>query len=150
MNNTSVVNSSRTKTIIIGIVIAVLIAIALFVAGFLKGRAPIAGLQAQLMQTQAQLVVSQNHSYLVEADAALYHTATDLDQRNFGTGNNRLKEAAVALGNVKQDSSNIDMNGITQLRTSIIAMNINVAVNLEDQRAQVLKFATQVDGLIGK
>lgn len=143
-------NSSRSKTILIGIVIAVLIAIGLFVAGLVKGRAPIAGLQTQLAQTQTQLVISQNHAYLLQAQVALYHTAIDLDQRNFGTANNRLREAADALGKVTQDSSNIDINAIAQLRSSISVMNINVAVNLEDQRAQVLKFATQLDGLMGE
>jgi hypothetical protein len=77
----------------------------------------------------------------------LYHTAIDLDQRNFGTANRRLQEAAGALGNMKQDSSTIDMEKITQLHSAIAAMNINVAVNLEDQRKHVLDLASQLDNL---
>jgi len=150
MNNQSGLKSSRAKVVLIGIVIAVLIAIGLFATGFVKGRAQVSALQSQLTQKDAQLLISQNRGYLMQARAALYHTAIDLDQRNFGTANSRLQEAAGALGNVKQDSSAIDMEKITQLHNAIAAMNINVAVNLENQRAQVLNFASQLDSLMSK
>lgn len=150
MNNQSIVKSSRGKTILIGIVIAIVIAIGLFATGYIKGRAPVSTLQSQLAQRDAQLLISQNRSYLMEARAALYHTAIDLDQRNFGTANSRLQEAAGALENVKQDSSTIDMEKITQLRSDITAMNINVAVDLENQRKHVLDLASQLNALMGE
>lgn len=156
MNNKSSAKSSRGKTILISLVIAVLIAIGLFVAGFVKGRAQttnlntqISSLQNQLSQAQTQLADSQNNGFLLRARAALYHTAIDLDERNFGTANDRLIEAADALGKVTQGSGNIDTNAIAKLRSSISAMNINVAVNLEDQRTQVLNFASQLSSLMG-
>ena len=86
----------------------------------------------------------------MQADIALYRTATDLDQRNFGIANSRLKSAADALGKISQAAAGANSVQITQLQNSILAMNINVATNLEDQRAQVLKFASQLDDLIGK
>jgi uncharacterized protein HemX len=147
MNNPSGIKSSRGKTMFIGIVIAIFIAIGLFATGYIKGRAQVSTLQSQLTQRDAQLLISQNRSYLMQARAALYHTAIDLDQRNFGTANSRLQEAASALGNMKQDSSTIDMEKIAQLRNAIAAMNINVAVNLEDQRKHVLDLASQLDNL---
>lgn len=157
MNNQSGVKSSRSKTLLIGIVIAILIAIGLFWAGFVRGRAQVSNLNSQISslqdqasQAKAQLLISQNHTYLLQARAALYHTAIDLDERNFGTANNRLIKAADALGKVTQDSNNMDVNGITELRSSITALKINVAVNLEDQRKQVLDFAARLDDLMGK
>jgi uncharacterized protein HemX len=147
MNNQSGVKSSRAKTIFIGIAIAIVIAIGLFATGYMKGRAQVSPLQSQLAQRDAQLLISQNRGYLMQARAALYHTAIDLDERNFGTANSRLQEAAGALGNMKQDSSTIDMEKITQLHSAIAAMNINVAVNLEDQRKHVLDLASQLDNL---
>jgi hypothetical protein len=150
MNNRSGAKSSRGKVLLIGLIIAVLIAIAIFVFGFIKGRAQVSIVQGQLAQAQAQLVISQNQQYLMQADIALYRTATDLDQRNFGIANSRLKSATDALGKISQTAAGVNSAQITQLRNSISAMNINVATNLEDQRAQVLKFASQLDGLMGK
>ncbi|MEO6908957.1 MAG: hypothetical protein ABI210_13810 [Abditibacteriaceae bacterium] len=149
MSNSSSVKSSRGKVLFISLIIAILIAIGLYVAGLMKGRAEVSVLQSQLTQAQAHLAISQNQQYLMQADAALYHTAIDLDQRNFGTANDRLKEAADALGKVTQDSTNLNLAGIAQLRSSITALNINVAVNLEDQRTQVLTIAMRLDNLIG-
>ena len=82
MSNSSSAKSSRGKVILITLIIAVLIAIGLYVAGLMKGRAQISDLQAQLAQSQPQMLIAQNRGYLMEARATLYHTAIDLDERN--------------------------------------------------------------------
>lgn len=102
--------------------------------------------QDELQKAQAQVLAAQNRAYLMEARAALYRTATDLDGRNFGTANSHLQEAAAALGKV--DKAGSDGAQLESLQRDIAAKNINVAINLGSQRAQVLEFAKQLNALV--
>ena len=102
--------------------------------------------QDELAKAQAQVLAAQNRAYLMEARAALYRSATDLDSRNFGTANSHLQEASAALGKVDQSGS--DGAQLQALQRSISTKNINVAINLGSQRAQVIEFAKQLNALI--
>ena len=84
----------------------------------------------------------------MQARAALYHCAVDLDQRNFGTANTRLQEASTALSKIEDTSGSLDTQKISSLQKNISQANINVAVNLEKQRRQVLNYVTQLNTLI--
>lgn len=101
----------------------------------------IAGLNTQLRDSQSVLEASRSRASLMEARGALYRTTTDLDLRNFGTANGHLNEAATALNRVKAPD-------VSALAAEIKGTDLNVAVNLSDQRAKVLGFAAQLNKVI--
>ena len=103
--------------------------------------------EKRLATTQAELVAATNRNRLLMARTDLYRAAADLDQRNFGTANTRLQEAAAALARVDPASGNIDAKSLEALRSSIAQTNINVATDLQQQRNRVLDLAAQLDAL---
>lgn len=103
--------------------------------------------QGQLQAAQGELAAARNRNQLLMARTDLYRAAADLDQRNFGTANTRLQEAAAALGRVDTSGGDLDTGRIAALRSSIAATNINVATDLQEQRNQVLDLAAQLDAL---
>lgn len=107
----------------------------------------ITAVQQQLQKAQADLSASNNRNQLLLARTDLYRTAADLDARNFGTANTRLQAAAAALGQVVTAGGDLDAGKLATLRAAIAKTNINVATDLQQQRAQVLDFAAQLDAL---
>ena len=156
-----VVNSSSTspaespnkfKSYLIGAGIVLLLGAILYFVGLQSGKSQLAsqkaafdmernGLQSKVTSAESERVVALNRAAMMEARAALYRTAIDLDARNFGTANTHLKEAASALGNVQHP-------GVAPLRDQISATDLNVAVNLGEQRVSVLNFAEQLNKLM--
>ena len=108
----------------------------------------IVAVEKRLQATQEQLVVATNRNRLLMARTDLYRAAADLDQRNFGTANTRLQEAAAALAKVDPSSGNLDAETLGALRASIAQTNINVATDLQQQRNRVLDLAAQLDALV--
>ena len=157
MNKSSAVAGSPMKKWAIIGAVALLVALSLYAFGRYQGNAELnaqrtaydAKLKSsadELAKAQAQGLAAQNRAYLMEARAALYRTATDLDSRNFGTANSHLQEAGAALGKV--DKTGSDGAQLESLQRDIASKNINVAINLGSQRAQVLEFAKQLNALI--
>lgn len=109
----------------------------------------IGAVQQQLQAARRDLASTSNRNQLLLARTDLYRTAGDLDARNFGTANTRLQQAAAALGKVDASGGDLDAQKLATLRASIANTNINVATDLQQQRAQVLDFATQLDALAG-
>ncbi|MDQ3206736.1 MAG: hypothetical protein M3Q40_09610 [Pseudomonadota bacterium] len=101
--------------------------------------------QQQLQATRNELATARNRNQLLMARTDLYRAAADLDQRNFGTANTRLQEAAAALGRVDSSVGGIDTADFAQLRSAIAITNVNVATNLQDQRNLVLNLAARLD-----
>ena len=145
----------KIKLILIGIGATIVTGTAIYGVGWWQGRSHVSvedeeikSVRQELQQTQSQLEAVGNYAYLMQARAALYHSAVDLDQRNFGTANTRLQEASTALGQVKDNNGTLDINKISSLQKNISQTNINVAVNLEKQRRQILKHVNQLNSLI--
>ena len=146
---------AKIKLILIGVGATIVTGAAIYGIGWWQGRSHVSvgdeevkSVRQELQQTQNQLEAVRNYAYLMQARAALYHSAVDLDQRNFGTANTRLQEASTALGQVKDNSGTLDINKISSLQKNISQTNINVAVNLEKQRRQILKHVNQLNSLI--
>ena len=145
----------KIKIILIGVTVSIVTGVAIYGIGWWQGRSHVSvedeeikSVQQELEETQNQLEVVRNYGYLMQARAALYHSAVDLDQRNFGTANTRLQEAYTALGKVEDTSGSLDTQKISSLQKNISQTNINVAVNLEKQRQQVLKYVNRLNNLI--
>jgi uncharacterized protein HemX len=150
---------AKGKKILIIVVLVIVLAAALFVGGWWQGRALLAAQKADyesrlqaveddLAQTKEQLAVQMNRALLMEARAALYRTAVDLDRRNFGIANTHLREAATALGKIDDVSGGLNLSRLNALQSSISETDINVAVNLQEQRSKVLGFTDELNALV--
>jgi len=143
---------SKFKKILIGIVIATIAGAALYGAGWFKARSQFSSddeeIKRELQQTKEQLITERNRTYLMEARGDLYDTAVNLDERNFGMANTRLQEAAAALGKVEDTDGNLNISKIQELKQAVAKKNINVAVNLEQQRNTVLSYINVLNKLI--
>ncbi len=157
-NRSSALSSNKARMVIIAAAIVLLLMIGIYYWGNVQTRnrltaqetdyqQRISSVDSQLQQTRRELAVAQNRNHLLLARTALYRTAADLDQRNFGTANTRLQEVEAALGQVDAASGGVDAGGLDALRASIRGMNINVATDLQEQRRQVLALASQLDAM---
>lgn len=147
-----------TKAILIGLGVFVLIAAALYYVGMTQGRKELATQKAhyeqqiqqgnQALETdRAELASVRNRNHLMRARVALYRTAIDLDQRNFGVASGRLHEAAEALGQIGKSGDSIDLAKVSALKEAIESSDFTVAADLESQRSRVLEFAAELDGI---
>lgn len=149
---------SRFKTAKM-VLLATVIAIALVAAGYLtasiQGSSRMAAqktehekavlaVQNDLQSAQQALASTTERNQLLSASAALYRTSADLDDRNFGTANAHLQEAAAAMAKAAQGAADPEF---ARLSTVLGQMNINVATDLEAQRSSVLQLAAEIDGL---
>jgi hypothetical protein len=143
---------SKFKKILIGIVIATIAGVALYGAGWWQGRSQFSSddqpIKRELEQTKESLNTATNRAYLMEARGDLYDVTVNLDERNFGMANTRLQEAAAALGRVEDTDANLNISKIQELQEAIAKKNINVAVNLEQQRNTVLSYINVLNKLI--
>ncbi|HZF99032.1 MAG TPA: hypothetical protein VEY92_12480 [Pseudoxanthomonas sp.] len=138
--------------------IAAAIVLALLLAAYAWGRLEASSrhqqqtsaLQARLDENQRALAQATNRNHLLRARTQLYRAAADLDQRNFGNANDRLRAASAALGEVAADAGDPAAGDIAKLRSAVGATDINVAINLEAQRERILGFARQLDALSGE
>ena len=151
--------STSTKAILVAAAVVVVLLLVVYLWGQSQTRERLSAQEADYQQrivtvekrletTQEELVAATNRNQLLMARTDLYRAAADLDQRNFGTANTRLQEAAAALAQVDPSSGDIDPKQLGELRTSIAKTNINVATDLQQQRNRVLELAAQLDALV--
>lgn len=148
--------TSKLKPILIGVVSALILAAILYGVGLRQGRAQLDAqkasydsqvqtLQSQVATARAELASARNATRLIEARTGFYRTALDLERRNFGIANTRLRESAATLALVKD--AGLDAARLSALQKQVAATSINVATDLEAQRRQVLEFAAELEAL---
>lgn len=101
--------------------------------------------QNELQSARQALADSTERNLLLSASAALYRTSADLDDRNFGTANAHLQEAAAAVAKAAEASANPQL---ARLGSALGQMDINVATDLAAQRSSVLQMAAEIDGVL--
>lgn len=143
---------SKIKKILISIVIVTITGAALYGAGWWQGRSQFSSddesIERELRVAKEDLIIARNRTYLMEARGDLYDTTVNLDERNFGMANTRLQQAAAALGKVEDVNGNLNINKIRELQKAIASKNVNVAVNLEQQRNTILSYVNVLNKLI--
>ncbi len=150
---------SKLKKILISIVILAISGVALYGAGWFQASSQFSSddrktqqeleqAKEKLNQVKEQLITERNRTYLMEARGDLYDTAVNLDERNFGTANTRLQEAAAALGKIDDVNGSVNIKKVKELQNAIAKKNLNVAVNLEKQRNTVLSYINVLNKLI--
>ena len=139
----------KIKLYLIGALVVLILGAVLYFVGLQAGKAQLAaqaakfgvernGLQSQLKTAETARDAARDRASMMEASALLYRSTIDLDARNFGTANQHLQSAASALGRAKGSDT-------AQLSGEIKATDLNVAVDLSQQREKVLDFATQLN-----
>ncbi|MBA3486721.1 MAG: hypothetical protein H0T88_05970 [Lysobacter sp.] len=150
--------SQARNLIIMAVVVAALLILGVYLWGNAQTRnqlsaqqtehdQSISTLQERLQTTERELAATRNRNLLLMARTDLYRAAAALDQRNFGIANTHLRQVEQALGKVDAASAGLDVAGLNQLRSSLDGLNINVAIDLQDQRNQVLSLASQLDAI---
>lgn len=122
-----------------------MVGLVLLLAGFLTGRAPVGDLRGQVALQETRVAEMTARAQANEALALLYRTVLDLDERNFGTANERLDAAAGVLGRIDPVALGVDPARLDPLRQSVAATDLRVAEDLDQQRTQVLGFARELN-----
>ena len=117
----------------------------LFFLGWMMGRAPAADLARERDEALVQNAV-------LTAEAEAYRSAVALEARNFGTANDHLRAAAAALGAIPAEGDVPGLAGeaaaaVREVQARLGAADLNVAVDVETQRAEVLGLAARLDSL---
>ena len=143
------------------LLLALVVAIVLVAAGYLSASLQAGGrlalqkteheqavlaLQNDLTAARQALASSTLRNHFLAASASLYRASADLDDRNFGTANEHLQQAADAMAKAAANGDGADPE-IARLSTVLGQMNINVATDLAAQRSSVMQLAAQVDSL---
>ncbi len=143
----------------IAIVAALLIGAALFALGRYLGsreltaaRAEMAAerelLAEQIVALDAQMQQAAHRMKLLEARIWLFRAAAELDRRNFGTANEHVRQAASALASVTEPGAGIDVDAVRRMEASVASTDLSVARDLQQQRAQLLELAAQMEAII--
>jgi hypothetical protein len=117
----------------------------LFFLGWMMGRGPVDQLERERDEARARQAV-------LAAEAAAYRSAVALEARNFGTANDRLRAAAAALAAIPEDDEvpglgEDDVAALNEVRAALSRTDLNVAVDVEAQRAEVLRLAGRLDAI---
>ena len=115
----------------------------LFFLGWMMGRGPAAD-----FERERDAALTRNA--VLSAETAAFRSAVALEARNFGTANDHLRAAAAALGTVPAEG---DVPGLgteaaaalREVRATLATTDLNVAVDVESQRAEVLRLAGRLD-----
>jgi GAF domain-containing protein len=108
-----------------------------------------AALKTQLQAAQAQIATLQSLNRLFSANIWVYRAMVALDDRNFGTANDDVAKAVVRLHGVDAAAAGLNGNLLMPVLKEASGVKIAVATNLESQRAQILKLASDINALIG-
>jgi hypothetical protein len=102
--------------------------------------------RSDVARSRGELATAEDRIRLLWARSLLFETA--VDRRNFGTANQHLRAASQQLEAVRAGPPGMDAAGLRTLQRSIAETNLNVATNLEVQRAQVMDFLARLDALL--
>jgi len=145
-------NKAKATGLIVIFVIA--LSVALYMGGLWQGRKQETAqkelCQQQLKDCDARLTVAENQVRILKARTALYQTAIDLDQRNFGLANAHLRETDDPLAKLDAAGLGINKSSLDVLRKEIADTDIQVAIDLAVQRAKIIQFGYRLDSLISK
>jgi len=143
---------NKAKSVGVVVIVAVALAIALYLGGLWHGRSQATAQKEQCLQQlkdrDTRLVAAENQVHFFKARTALFQTALDLDQRNFGLANAHLREADDPLKRLNAGSLGINKPLLDALRQEVAITNIQVAIDLEVPRNQILNFEKRLDSLI--
>jgi hypothetical protein len=134
--------------IIVGILAAIIVGVSVWGAMTVSANRNIAITREMskmgVAVTSERLAVASRNAAIREAQAHLYEAAIELERRNFGTANTRLKEAATALAALPSAGGGTGNDArVARLQRAIAALDLTVVTDVSTQRDQVLVLAQQ-------
>lgn len=142
---------SNWKVLLVGLAV---LAVSVLVAYF-AGR----GLERSAAHTQAEVAArslaganaraAALHARvdLLAANVWVYKATTALDNRNFGLANDAMANAVTRLRRIEAGPANVEPGALATVQSDAAALRINVATDLQPQRAALLKLAASVTAL---
>jgi len=109
--------------------------------------AEMATLTARHAECETALAAADARIALLRTRLGVQRALTDLDQRNFGLANERLKAAATVLQAADPALLGIDPAVLGGVREQLAATNLVVASDLEAQRLGLLELAARLEAL---
>lgn len=109
--------------------------------------AEITTLTTRHAECETALATADARIALLRTRLGVQRALTDLDQRNFGLANERLKAAAAVLQTANPALLGIDPLVLGGVREQMIATNLVVASDLEAQRLGLLELAARLEAL---
>ncbi|MBS3896295.1 hypothetical protein [Silanimonas sp.] len=106
-----------------------------------------ASLNARLAELETALATADARIALLRTRLGVQRALTDLDQRNFGTANERLKAAATVLQAADPALLGIEPPVLAGVREQMMATHLVVASDLEAQRLGLLELAARLEAL---
>ncbi len=147
-------HSSGTRAWVITVVILIAAGVAAYFAGSFVERsanAKNAALnQQQIAAAQQRIASLRSANQLVTANVWVYRAAVALDNRNFGVANNDIANTVASLRGVDAASIGIDGTVIAALEKQAKSITISVATNLQSERAQLLRLASDISSTTEK
>ena len=140
--------SSGTRAWVITVVILIVAGVAAYFAGTFVERsanAKNADLnQQQIVVAQQRIASLGSANHLLTANVWVYRAAVALDNRNFGVANNDMTNVVASLHGVDAANIGLDSIAIAALENQAKSIKLSVATNLQPQRAQVLRLASDI------
>jgi Tfp pilus assembly protein PilO len=128
------------------------IGFALYWMGLSQGRSQLEAerksFNSRLEQMNSRLALAESNVRINQARFFLCRAVSDLDQRNFGLAGNNLKEAYGALGDINASAAGVDPARFEALKKEIGETQINITVNLNEQRARIAWFGEQLEAML--
>lgn len=106
-----------------------------------------ATLEARLAEIETAHTTAESRIALLRTRLGVQRTLIDLDQRNFGTANERLEAAAATLQAADPALLGIDPPVLAEVREQMMATHLVVASDLEAQRLGLLELAARLEAL---
>ncbi len=98
---------------------------------------------------KAQVDSLRAANQLLTAGLWAYRAGISLDQRNFGLANEAMANVVASLKGVDAAAAGIDAHALAAVQAEAAGVRISVAADLEAERSQVLRVATDITALVG-
>lgn len=125
--------------------------------GIAIGRGPVAELREDVREAQAAEAVALERAQTLEsrlhgeeALTLLYRALLDVDSRNFGIANDRVRAAVQRLEGVDAALLGADPEELDSIRAELAPFDIRVAEDLAGQRSQLTALADRLNRLLGE
>lgn len=104
-------------------------------------------LEASVATLEGQVASATATRRLLEARIVLAHALKQLDERNFGTANEQVADAAALLAKVDAAAAGVDAAKLKAVQEALAGTNLVVATDMAGQVALIGRLAAELDKL---
>lgn len=107
--------------------------------------AELAASAQRLAEAEHAGLQASSRAGLVEVRLAIFQALHDLDQRNFGVADERLRAAAAHFDSIDAAALGLDPSLLDALQAEVAATQVLMAVDLEPLRLHLLELAARIE-----